>query len=65
MNDRKKRACSSCDSCINNVYDEEFECYSCAAALDEDELYRLYNEPRYSCPYYRSDDDYAVVRKQN
>ncbi|MBQ8967974.1 DUF6472 family protein [Ruminococcus sp.] len=65
MNKGKKKTYSSCESCNNYAYDEEYECYTCEVNLDEDEMYRLYNEPHYACPYYRSDDDYAIVRKQN
>ncbi|WP_295156199.1 DUF6472 family protein [uncultured Ruminococcus sp.] len=61
----KKQRFTSCDTCVNNVYDDEAECYVCEVDLDEDEIYRLFNEPHYACPYYRSDDDYAIVRKQN
>ena len=60
-----KKTYATCDTCNNNVYDEELEDYCCVVDLDEDEIYRLMNEPRFSCPYYRSDDDYAIVRKQN
>lgn len=65
MSGRKKAGHTSCESCVNNVYDEETQSYSCEVALDEDEIYRLFNEPCYACPYYRLDDEYAVVRKQN
>lgn len=51
MNKKKKPGFTSCDSCVNNVYDEELECYSCEINLDEDEMYRLFNEPHYACPY--------------
>ena len=65
MRKKKKPSFTSCESCVNNVYDEELECYSCEIDLDEDEMYRLFNEPHYACPYYRLDDEYAIVRKQN
>lgn len=55
----------NCDTCAYNVYDDECDAYFCEAYLDEDELVRLQNEPNRPCPYYRSDDDYAIVRKQN
>ena len=29
---------SNCDICVNYVYDEEYECYSCLVNLDEDEI---------------------------
>ena len=37
MSKKKKPSFTSCDSCVNNVYDEELECYSCEIDLDEDE----------------------------
>ena len=45
--------------------DEDCECYCCMVDLDEDEAYRSMSDSEYSCPYYRLDDEYAVVRKQN
>lgn len=55
---------TSCESCVNYVYDDDYECYSCEVNLDEDELSRFMSDSFYSCPYYRLDDEYAVVRKQ-
>ena len=40
-----------CEYCNNFAYDEEEECYICAANLDEDEMFR-------------NGDEYKVVRKQ-
>lgn len=51
-----------CDTCKNYVYDEEYECYVCLASIDEDDMYHLHT--RKDCPYYHSDDDYLIVRKQ-
>ena len=47
-----------------NVYDDEMDEYVCEAYLDEDEFYRLMQTGK-SCPYYRSGDDYELVRHQN
>ena len=55
---------TSCDSCNNNVYDEEYECYVCDVNVDEDEMSRFYSDSNYKCPYYQSNDEYKVVRKQ-
>lgn len=55
----------SCESCVNYVYDEECDCYVCDINLDEDEMCRFMTDTYYNCPYYRLDDEYAVVRKQN
>lgn len=55
-----------CDSCKNYVYDEEYGGYLCLAEMDEDDVYRSFFGSRAKgCPYYHSDDDYAIVRKQN
>jgi hypothetical protein len=51
-----------CDSCANYQYDEEADEYICGMDLDEDEVYRFYSSAE--CPYYRLDDEYAVVRHQ-
>ena len=55
---------TNCDSCANFVYDEELEYNVCLVDLDEDELYRFMNTQCSECPYYRPDDEYAVVRHQ-
>ena len=46
------------------MYDEDYECYSCLVSLDEDEMYRFLSGSRWECPYFRPDDEYAVVRHQ-
>ena len=55
---------NTCTDCVYYVYDEEYEEYFCDMDMDEDEYVRLISDSRYSCPYYRSGDDYRVVRKQ-
>jgi len=55
---------ASCDTCVNFVYDEEYEEYECLVNLDEDEMYRFLSSGQKECPYYRLDDEYAVVRHQ-
>ena len=57
-------AVSNCDSCVNYVYDEDYESYSCMVNLDEDEMFRFLSGDNRECPYYRLDDEYAVVRHQ-
>ncbi len=57
-------AVSNCDTCVNCVYDEDDECYTCLVNLDEDEMYRFLSGSQWECPYYSSDDEYAVVRHQ-
>lgn len=56
---------SICDTCVNYAFDEEFEEYFCVAPIDEDEMSRFLQGDNKSCPYFRLDDEYAVVRKQN
>lgn len=58
------KAQTSCDSCMNYEYDEEYECYECQVNMDEDELGNLLSNPRNSCPYYQLGDEYKIVRKQ-
>ena len=61
----KKETATCCEMCVNYVWDEECECYSCLVNLDEDEMER-YAAGRYkSCPHYRFYDEYLSVRKQN
>lgn len=56
---------SLCEQCVYYTYNEEFEDYECLVNLDEDDLYRFYSGGDRACPYFRLDDEYAVVRKQN
>ncbi len=60
----KKQSGGSCDTCVNYVYDEDYECYVCLTNLDEDEMYRFLSGGQWECPYYRLDDEYGVVRHQ-
>ena len=55
---------SSCEECVNYVYDDEYEYYTCLVDLDEDEMYRFVHGTEESCPYFRLDDEYGVVRHQ-
>ncbi len=55
---------TNCDACVNYVYDEDYECYSCLVNLDEDEMYRFLTGDNHTCPYFRLDDEYGVVRRQ-
>ena len=52
----------SCETCMNYVYDEEYDDYVCIANIDEDEYYRYIQNNR--CPYFRFGDDYTIVKKQ-
>ena len=37
----------------------------CDMPLDLDDMERFLNQTVANCPYYRLDDEYAIVRKQN
>ncbi|MCQ2449736.1 MAG: DUF6472 family protein [Clostridia bacterium] len=58
-------AATACECCANYVYDEESACYYCDCNLDEDEMGRFLSMQTKNCPYYESDDEYRIVRKQN
>lgn len=55
----------NCDNCVNYVYDEETQEYICLADLDEDDYAKLYSDKFKDCPFFRLDDEYGVVKKQN
>ena len=55
---------SLCDTCENYVSDEEYEYYVCEVNLDEDEMQKFLSGSLDSCPYYRPDDEYRIVRHQ-
>ena len=53
-----------CDTCVNYVYDEDDESWVCCVDMDEDDYVRTLTSPKPVCVFYRSDDEYAVVRHQ-
>lgn len=53
-----------CDTCGYLTYDEEADEYVCSVDLDEDDYYRFISSGQRECPFYRSGDEYAVVRHQ-
>ncbi len=55
---------NECESCTYYTYDEDSEEYCCLVTLDEDEYYALVSGNYRSCPYFRNDDEYGIVRKQ-
>ena len=59
----KRKTC--CEECAYFAYDEEYESYFCEINLDEDEMLRFMEGAFDNCPYYRSGDEYEIVRKQN
>ena len=54
-----------CDMCENYRYDDDLEEYYCDIELDEDEYLKFLTSSNDSCPYFRADDEYRIVRKQN
>lgn len=54
-----------CDMCENYRYDEDLEEYYCDIELDEDEYLKFLTSSNDNCPYFRADDEYRIVRKQN
>ena len=59
----EKKTC--CDDCLYYVYDEECDYTVCEQDLDEDEMRRFLSYDVQNCPYYRSGDEYSLVRHQN
>jgi hypothetical protein len=54
----------NCENCRYYVYDEEYDEYVCDANMDEDDYAVILQRGSVECPYWRSDDEYAVVRHQ-
>ena len=48
---------STCESCVNYVYDEMCGYYVCDVNLDEDELMRFMTYSNYNCPYFQLNDE--------
>lgn len=59
-----KKIESNCETCIQYVYDEYYECYTCEADLDEDDMSHFLTDNVRYCPFYQLDDEYKIVRKQ-
>ncbi|MCD2492919.1 DUF6472 family protein [Lacrimispora sp. NSJ-141] len=55
---------SGCEYCANYTYEEEYGCYVCDADLDEDEMERFLRSDFVGCPYFQTNDEYKIVRKQ-
>ncbi len=56
---------ADCERCWNYIYDEYTDTYFCRMELDEDELSHFLTGTLWQCPYFRFNDEYEVVRKQN
>lgn len=55
----------NCDNCVYNTYDDEAEEYICTAYMDEDEYAMFLTSGCKTCPCFKLDDEYGIVRKQN
>ena len=53
-----------CDDCQFYTWDEEYEEYVCDVNMDEDDYARMQDGQDRECPYWRSNDEYQVVRHQ-
>lgn len=58
-------ATTNCELCANYVFDDDFEDYVCLAQMDEDDYMRFISKADSNCPFFRLDDEYKIVRKQN
>jgi len=54
----------NCDSCLNYIYDEEYECYECSVYLDEDQMSKFLQNSLDNCAQFQFNDEYKIVRKQ-
>ncbi len=63
-NEREIVMSTNCDFCAYNEYDEDDEAYYCSVNMDEDDMARFMQSSYKECPYYRSGDEYKVVRHQ-
>ncbi len=55
---------TSCDSCANYVFDDEYDCYECQINLDEDDMGRFLSSSAFHCPHFQFNDEYKIVNKQ-
>ncbi len=56
---------NNCDMCSYYAYDDDYEGYVCLANMDEDDYMRFLTSKSKDCPFFRLDDEYKIVRKQN
>lgn len=53
-----------CENCLYYEFDDAFESYICTVYMDEDEMARYVQYKNKRCPYFKSGDEYQVVKKQ-
>ena len=56
---------SDCEYCLNFVYDEEYGEEICEVDMDMDEIEHFMHGSYKECPYYRVNNEYKIVEKQN
>ncbi len=54
-----------CEFCLNYEYDEDLAEEVCVIDMDEDEFYRIRQMGEQNCPFFRVDNEYKIVEKQN
>lgn len=55
---------TNCEYCMNYIYDEVYEYYSCEINLDEDDYVRFLKSSFDNCPHFQINDEYKIVKKQ-
>lgn len=55
---------TNCESCMNYIYDEEYDCYECQINLDEDDMVKFLSNIEFCCPHFQYNDEYKIVNKQ-
>ena len=62
---KKQGPLTSCDTCGNYVYDDDYGYYLCERQIWMRTRWRHFlSNQRFVCPYYQTDDEYEIVRKQ-
>ena len=62
---KKQPKATNCDFCLYFHEDEDTGLAVCHMALDEDEMLHFILGDFRACPYYRDNDEYRIVRRQN
>lgn len=55
----------NCEYCLNFVYDEEYGEEICDVDMDMDEIEHFMHGAYDECPYFRIDNEYKIVERQN
>ncbi len=55
---------TQCNECTYYQYDESETTYFCTVSLDEDEMAHLHLDSRFICPYFQSNNEYQIAKKQ-